>query len=101
LGPVDETIRGGNETIFRFWRRLPETATGYQVANETAGIAGTDTGDSQMRTISFIVALAFVVAAPSLAGSAENGLPGIGTFSYNGSLPVTVPAPQPVVVAAN
>jgi hypothetical protein len=42
-------------------------------------------GDSQMRTISFILAFAFVVAGSSMAGSAENGLPGVGTFSYNGS----------------
>jgi hypothetical protein len=56
------------------------------------------TGDSQMRTISFILAFAFILAGPSMAGSSDQG-PGIGTFSYNGS-PVTVPA-QPIVVAAN
>ena len=61
--------------------------------------AGTDTGDSQMRTISFILAFAFVLAGPSMAGSSGNGLPDIGTFSYNGS-PVTTPAPQPMLVAA-
>ena len=55
------------------------------------------TGDSQMRTMSFILAFAFVMAGTSLAGSAETGLPGIGTFSYNGS-PVT--APQTLIVAA-
>jgi hypothetical protein len=38
-----------------------------------------------MRTISFILAVAFVLAGSSMAGSAETGLPGIGTFSYNGS----------------
>jgi hypothetical protein len=56
-------------------------------------------GDSQMRTISFILALGFVLAGPSIAGTSDNSLPGIGTFSYNGS-PVTVPAAQPLVVAA-
>ena len=55
------------------------------------------TGDSQMRTMSFILAFAFVMAGTSLAGSVETGLPGIGTFSYNGS-PVT--APHALVVAA-
>ncbi len=45
-----------------------------------------------MRTISFILAFAFVLAGPSLAGSSDNSLPGIGTFSYNGS-PVTIQAP--------
>ena len=52
-----------------------------------------------MRTISFILAFAFVLAGPSMAGRSDNGLPGIGTFSYNGS-PVTVAASQPIVVAA-
>jgi hypothetical protein len=53
-----------------------------------------------MRTISFILAFAFVLAGPSMAGSSDQDLPGIGTFSYNGSQ-VAVPAPQPMVVAAN
>jgi hypothetical protein len=49
-----------------------------------------------MRTVSFILALAFVVSGSSMAGSVEGGLPGIGTFAYTGS-PVAVSAP--VVVA--
>ena len=56
------------------------------------------TGDSQMRTLSFILAFAFVLAGPSMAGSSEHTLPGIGTFAYNGS-PIAA-ASQPVVVAA-
>ncbi|SDH41964.1 MULTISPECIES: hypothetical protein [Bradyrhizobium] len=52
-----------------------------------------------MRTISFILAFACILAGPSMAGSSENGLPGIGIFSYNGS-PVTTSAPQLMVVAA-
>jgi hypothetical protein len=84
---------------FPFWRRYPETTGGYEIANETAGTAGTKPGDSQMRTISFILAFAFVLAGPSMAGSADNGLPGIGTFAYHGS-PVTVAASQPLVLAA-
>ena len=50
-----------------------------------------------MRTISLILAFAFVVAGSSMAGSADNGLPGIGTFSYNGS---AVVASHTLVVAA-
>ena len=50
-----------------------------------------------MRTISFILGFALVLAGPSFAGSVDNS-PGIGTFTYNGS-PVAAPA-QPVVVAA-
>ena len=42
-----------------------------------------------MRTLSFILAVAFVLAGPSMAGSSENYLPGVGTFAYNGSPIVT------------
>ena len=62
------------------------------------GDAGTNTGDSQMRTISFILAFAFILAGPSMAGSSDNGLPGVGTFSYNGA-PIATSAPM--LVAAN
>lgn len=37
-----------------------------------------------MRILSFTLALAFALASPSLAGSADGDLPGIGTFSYQG-----------------
>src|SRR5580698_2842907 len=87
-----------NETIFRFLRRTAETRIGYQSPNETAHGAA-QTGDSHMRTLSFILAFAFILAGPSLAGSSDNGLPGIGTFAYNGS-PVTTSTPQVMLVAA-
>ena len=38
-----------------------------------------------MRTVSFILAFTFVIAGTSMAGSVEGGLPGVGTFSYNGT----------------
>ena len=38
-----------------------------------------------MRTISFILGFAFILAGPSIAGSSDGSLPGIGTFSYNSS----------------
>ena len=52
-----------------------------------------------MRTLSFIVAFAFVLAGSSIAGSWDAGLPGIGTFAYNGS-PIGASAPETIVVAA-
>jgi len=64
------------------------------------GTAGTKTGDRQMRTISFFLALAFILAGPSIAGSSDQRVPGAGTFSFNGS-PVTMSAPQPIIVAVN
>jgi len=50
-----------------------------------------------MRTLSFIVAFAFVIGGSSMAGSVDN-LPGIGTFAYTGS-PVVPLAPNPIIVA--
>jgi hypothetical protein len=89
-----------DETIFRFWRRSPETAGGYHASNEAAGAAGCGTGgDSQMRTTSFILAFAFVLAGPSMAGSSDRNLPGVGTFAYHGSS-VATSAIEPMVVAA-
>lgn len=52
-----------------------------------------------MRTFSFILALVFVLAGPSMAGSPDSTLPGVGTFAYNGS-PIASSAPQGIVVAA-
>jgi hypothetical protein len=45
-----------------------------------------------MRTISFILGFAFILAGPSIAGSSDGSLPGIGTFSYQSA---------PTVLAAN
>jgi hypothetical protein len=82
----DETIRGRDETIFRLWCRTPETAEGYQAANQQRRVApAAKSGDRQMRTVSFILAFAFVLAAPSMAGSVQGSLPGIGTFAYGGA----------------
>jgi hypothetical protein len=57
------------------------------------------TGDSQMRTLSVVLALAFVLVGPSMAGSSDGGLPGIGTFAYNGS-PIATSARHVVLVAS-
>jgi hypothetical protein len=46
-----------------------------------------------MRALSYIIAVAFVLAGPSLAGPSDPDLPGVGTFSYCGS-PIVAPAPR-------
>jgi hypothetical protein len=46
-----------------------------------------------MRALSYLIALVFVLTGPSLAGSADRDMPGVGTFSYCGS-PVAAPAPE-------
>ncbi len=50
-----------------------------------------------MRALSYIVALVFILTGPSLAGSADRDMPGVGTFAYCGSPMVTS---VPDVVAA-
>ncbi|MBR0713822.1 hypothetical protein [Bradyrhizobium liaoningense] len=50
-----------------------------------------------MRALSFILAFGFVLAGSSLAGSADSGLPGVGTFAYNGA-PI---APSQAIVVAS
>src|ERR1700712_2756991 len=82
-----------------FGADIRKQLTVIRLPTKRRGTACTETGDSQMRTISFILAFAFILAGPSMAGSSENGLPGIGTFSYNGS-PVVPTAAQLMVVAA-
>jgi len=81
---ADETISGAMKP-FSAWRadvRKQPLAMTFP----DAGDAGTETGASHMRTISFILACAFILAGPSMAGSSDNGVPGIGTFTYSGSL---------------
>ncbi len=53
-----------------------------------------------MKSLSFVLAFAFLVVGPSMAGSSEAGLPGIGTFAYNGSPMMVASAREPIVVAA-
>ena len=55
------------------------------------------TGGGQMRTLKYLLACAFVLAGSSMAGTADGGLPGIGTFAYSGPA-ITSPA---LVIATN
>ena len=95
----DETILPRDETVSRFGADMRKQPLVISLTAKTAGGAGIQNGDSQMRTLGFILALAFVVAGSSLAGSSEAGLPGVGTFAYNGS-PIAASAAQAIVVAA-
>ena len=46
-----------------------------------------------MRALSYIIALVLVLTGPSLAGSVDRDMPGVGTFTYCGS-PILTPAPE-------
>jgi hypothetical protein len=64
----------------------------------TANSAGKKPETVKMRTLNyFILAFAFLLAEPTLAGLVDTGLPGIGSFAYNGSPLVTS---EPVIVVA-
>jgi len=96
----DETNLLPDETILCFGADIRKQLLIIKPPTKRRGPPAGTTGDSQMRTISFILAFAFILAGPSIAGSSDNSLPGIGTFPYHGS-PVATPAPHAVVVAAN
>ena len=46
-----------------------------------------------MRALSYVIALVFVLTGPSMAGSADRDLPGVGTFTYCGT-PIAASAPK-------
>ena len=46
-----------------------------------------------MRALSYMIVLVLVLTGPSLAGTADRDVPGVGTFVYCGS-PIMAPAPD-------
>ena len=67
--------------------------------NDAANSAAESGTGAPMRTISFILAFAFVLAGQSIAGSSETNLPGVGTFAYMGA-PIAAYAPQATLIAS-
>ena len=55
------------------------------MVNETAGVAATDNRRQSDADDQLHPRLAFILAGPSMAGSSDQHLPGVGTFAYNGS----------------
>ena len=51
-----------------------------------------------MRVLSYIIATVLFLTGPLMAGAANSDLPGIGTFSYNGS-PVATEVPLAMAAA--
>ena len=52
-----------------------------------------------MRALSYIIALVLVLTGPSLAGSADRDVPGVGTFICCG-FPFLTPAPDPMAAVS-
>jgi hypothetical protein len=108
-GTNKEVARSSAESarpIFRFKARLAFAARAVlffaqgTVKNpprrvEPEGSCGRLTCDgdwrNRMRALSYLIALAFVLTGPSLAGSADRDMPGVGTFTYCGS-PIMTPS---------
>lgn len=57
----------------------------YLSAPDMAQLAAGSIGEIYMRGFSMVLTLAFVLAAPPLAGSSKPGALGVGTFAYGGS----------------
>jgi len=81
---ADETLRPCDETIFCIDAELRKQRVVNQ-ASPDGGRGVRQPGDSPMRTLSFILAFGIGLIGPSVAGSSDAGLPGIGTFAYVGS----------------
>lgn len=88
----------GDETIFNFDAELRKRRVVTYPPTKMADRADKKTGDSQMRTLSFV--FAFVLAGTSLAGSPDGGVPGNGTFAYS-SPPIVSVAPSIIVAASH
>jgi hypothetical protein len=100
LAGSEETILRRDETIFRFGAERRKRRMVIKAATTTADSAGySNRSQSKMRTLSFILAFAFVLGGPSIAGSTDSHLPGVGTFAYTGS-PIAAAASHGMVVAA-
>jgi hypothetical protein len=99
LRPGNETILPRDETISPFGADIRKQQMVIKPTTERRIAPTAKPGDSQMRILSFMLAFAFMLVCPALAGNSEAGLPGVGTFAYSGS-PVAVAVPQAVVVAA-
>jgi hypothetical protein len=97
--PREEIILPRDETIFCFSADVRKRRLVIRLPTKRRATPTANTGDSQMRTLCFLLSFAFVLAGPSLAGSSDNGLPGIGTFAYNAS-PISASSPAAMVVAA-
>jgi hypothetical protein len=94
----DETIRPATKPFFACRAELRKPLAFIKPLTKRPTAENQNLGDGQMRSLSFIIlAFGFVLAGLSMAGSVDSGLPGVGTFSYNGS-PVTV-ASQPLMIA--
>src|ERR1700722_17340944 len=65
---------------------------------ERRATSGTRRERKQMRTLSCILAFAFLLAGPTVAGLSDSSLPGVGTFTYNGP-PIVTSAPAIIVSA--
>jgi hypothetical protein len=92
----DETIPRATKPFFAFGAELRKRHMVINHPTQRRTALEPNTGDRHMRTLCFILAFAFVLAGPSVAGLQDSSLPGIGTFSYNGS-PIASPAPSLVV----
>lgn len=96
-------VGGAMKQILRatkpFWARGADVPKQWSVIDFlTTRRTALLTGDRQMRTLSFILAFAFILSGPFMAGPVDGSLPGVGAFSYNGSPLNSVP--QAIIVAA-
>jgi len=96
-GPAATTQFGGATKPFSALTQTSGNRGWLITLQPNGGRGAPQPGDSQMRTLSFILAFGIVLMGPSMAGSSDRGLPGIGTFAYIGA---PVAADTAMIVAA-
>ena len=94
----DETILVTDETISCFGADIRKQRMVINRATERRIEPTIKPGDRQMQTLTVILAFAFMLVCPALAGNSQSTRQGIGTFAYNGS-PIAASVSQPMVVA--
>jgi len=73
-------------------KKVKKLAPGSNPPTATAVLFSDGQWRDEMRALSYMIALVFVLTGPSMAGSADRDLPRVGTFAYCGS-PILTPAP--------
>lgn len=93
---ANETIQASRETILRIDAKIPTQHFPIILGGDAADCR--HLGGHPMPRLGFIIAVATMLVGLSFANGSDAGLPGIGTFAYNGSpmrdtvAPITVAA---------
>jgi len=96
-GPVHETIAVGTKPFSTFGAERMKPDVVITRADHDGRSVPDGPRGGQMQILSFVLAGALVLAGSTMAGSADGGLPGVGTFRYSGAITATSTALPAIV----